>query len=98
MSVVEGQHREEYMGKGKAECEHSCRNTCAKLNEALQDELKKIEFYEAALVECDEPEIKKFIKEIAEEHRRLATRLSDRLSEIKAKSQVLDGVIASFEL
>ena len=85
------------MGKGKAECEHNCRNTCAKLNEALQDELKKVEFYEVAFAECDEPEIRKFIKETGEEHRRLATKLSDKLSEIRAKSQVLDGVIASFE-
>ena len=56
------------MGTDKGNCEHRCRNTCAMLNDALQDQKKKIAYYESMLDVCDDPTVKKFTNEMLETH------------------------------
>jgi rubrerythrin len=85
------------MTKEKNSCQHRCRNTCSMLHEALRDEAGKIAFYEQMLGECDDPAMRKFVKELVSIHNGLIEKIRDRLNEISATAEALDGVIASFE-
>ena len=85
------------MGLEKAHCQHACRNTCALLAEALKDEMNIVRHFETMLAECDEPGMRKFVKEMMESHSLMANRISEKLKEIKARAEVLDGVISSFD-
>lgn len=77
-------------------CLHACKNTCASLNEALRKEASAIRYYEGVLTECNNPEVSGFISELIEEKRKVVLRIIQKLNEIHARSQVIDGVIASF--
>ncbi len=79
------------------QCAHACRNTCAKLSDALHKEAELAHFYETLVGECDYPEINSFLREFSEEHRAFVTRLMGKLNEMKARSQMLDGIMASFD-
>lgn len=85
------------MGIGTTVCQHRCRNTCAMLSAAWQDEIKKIAYLEQMLKECDEPEMRKFVKELIYSHELLSNRITERLNVIKARAEVLDDIIESFE-
>jgi hypothetical protein len=85
------------MGTGKGDCEHRCRTTCAMLSDALQDERRRITYFEKMLVDCDDPAMRNFVKELIETHKLLVNRISERLNEIKANARVLDDIIEGFE-
>ena len=85
------------MGAEKTDCDHRCRNICAMLAEGLDDEKKRLAYYSKMVNECDEPETKKFARELLDAHTDLARRIAERLSIIKTKAQVLDEIIASYE-
>jgi len=85
------------MGIEKSKCEHRCRNTCAMLSEALQDETKKISYYETMLNDCDDPAMKHFVTEIIGVHTRLVKRITEKLSTIKSNAEVLDDIMTSYE-
>lgn len=85
------------MKKAEVNCIHACKNSCAMLNEALRKETELIRFHEAILEECSYPEIREFITEITEAKRDLVLRIIQKLNEMHARSQVIDGIISSFE-
>lgn len=78
-------------------CDHACRNTCKTLTDALQQETNLVRLYEQVISSCEDPEIRKFTRELAEEHGAAALRIMQKLNEFRARSQALDGVMASFE-
>jgi rubrerythrin len=77
-------------------CLHACRNTCAMLNEALRKETAVVRFYEGMLDECNFPEVKSFVAEFVDEKRKGILRIIQKLNEIHARSQSLDGIYSSF--
>ncbi len=77
-------------------CEHQCRNTCAMLNEALREETLMVRFYEGVLAQCDEPDVRSFVRTLTEERSAAVIRIMQKLNEIKARSQISDGIISSF--
>ena len=84
------------MNPDNLHCEHSCRNTCALLNDAMRQETAMIEFYEQMVEQCDYPDVEKFTREILEERSRTIIRMLQKLNELRARGQILDGVISSF--
>ena len=66
------------------------------LNEALRKEAAIVRFYEGMQDECNLPEVSSFITDIIEEKRKGILRIIQKLNEIHARSQVIDGVISSF--
>jgi hypothetical protein len=77
-------------------CQHTCKNTCASLNEALRKETSIIKYYESALAECNIPEVRIFLDELVEEKRKVILRLIQKLNEIHVRSQATDGITSSF--
>lgn len=77
-------------------CNHACRNMCSALNEALRAETKLMEFYQRMETECDYPDIHKFIHDIAEERRSSILRIVQKLNEMYARGEALDGIASSF--
>lgn len=84
------------MAKSDSVCQHACKNTCASLNEALRKETTMVKHYEAALSECNIPEVKSFINELIDEKRKVILRLIQKLNEIHVRSQAIDGIASSF--
>jgi hypothetical protein len=66
------------------------------LNEALRKEASLVRFYEGMLDECNLPEVRSFITNTIEEKRKAILRIIQKLNEIHARSQVIDGMISSF--
>lgn len=77
-------------------CQHSCRNTCAMLNEALRKETSLVMFYKSTLEECNIPEVKNFINDLVEEKSKIVLQIIQKLNEIHVRSQIMDGVATSF--
>ena len=77
-------------------CQRTCKNTCASLNEALRKETTIIKYYESALAECNIPEVRVFMDELVEEKRKVVLRLIQKLNEIHVRSQATDGIASSF--
>ncbi len=84
------------MTEKQINCQHTCRNTCAMLNEALRKETSLVMFYKGTLDECNMPEVKDFINEIVEEKSKLILQIIQKLNEIHVRSQIIDGVASSF--
>ncbi len=84
------------MKDNEVKCVHACKNTCAMLNEALRKEAAIVRFYEGMLDDCNLPEVRSFITETVEEKRKGILRIIQKLNEIHARSQVIDGMISSF--
>ncbi len=84
------------MKENEVKCVHACKNTCAMLNEALRKEAAIVRFYEGMLDDCNLPEVRSFITETVEEKRKGILRIIQKLNEIHARSQVIDGMISSF--
>jgi len=84
------------MKDSEINCMHTCRNTCAMLNEALRKEASIIRFYEALMEECNFPEVRSFLVDLVEEKRKGILRIIQKLNELHAHSQSLDGIISSF--
>ena len=77
-------------------CQHTCRNTCAMLNEALRKETSLVMFYKSTLEECNIPEVKNFINDLVEEKSKIILQIIQKLNEIHLRSQIMDGVVSSF--
>ncbi len=84
------------MNQTEVKCVHACKNTCAMLNEALRKEASIVRFYEGILEECNLPEVKSFITETIEGKREGILKIIQKLNEIQVRSQVVDGLISSF--
>jgi hypothetical protein len=77
-------------------CQHTCKNTCASLNEALRKETAIVKYYEGVLAECNMPDVKTFMDELIDEKRKVILRLIQKLNEIHVRSQASDGITSSF--
>jgi len=78
------------------ECTHACRNTCGLLNEAIREESDMVKLYEKMMSECDYPDVQAFVREVLEERSRTVIRMMQKLNELRARGQILDGVISSY--
>jgi hypothetical protein len=67
------------------------------LNEGLKRESTQIAYFEKMFKDCDEPDIKKFARELADEHKIVADRIVEKLNIIRSKAGVLDEIIDSYE-
>lgn len=84
------------MTDSELKCQHTCRNSCAMLNEALRKETATVRFYEEVFDECNSPEIKDFLGQIIDVRRSEILRMIQKLNEIHARSQSTDGIVSSF--
>jgi rubrerythrin len=98
--LPEQKNKNNLLGEVKMEdnmkCVRSCKNTCASLNEALRKEAALVRYYEGIVDECNIPEVKSFVQELVEQKRNDILRIVQKLNEIHARSQAIDGVISSF--
>jgi hypothetical protein len=84
------------MAEKQTNCQHTCKNTCAMLNEALRKETSMIMFYKSTLEECNMPEVVNFINDLVEEKSKNILQIVQKLNEIHVRSQIIDGVTSSF--
>jgi hypothetical protein len=89
--------KEQAMEPKSIECNHDCRITCKMLTEAMRKEAEMIHFYENLMIECDYPDVNSFIRELLEEKSRFVLRINQKLNEIRARGQVSDSIMSSFE-
>lgn len=84
------------MKEEEINCQHACRNSCAMLNEALRREAALVRFYEGILAECNFPEVRSFLFESVEQKRKSILAIIQKLNELHAHSQSLNGINSSF--
>ena len=82
---------------GSAKCSHDYRITCSMLTESLRKEAEMIQFYETLMTECDYPEVNSFVRELLEEKSSIVLHINQKLNEIRARGQISEGIISSFE-
>jgi rubrerythrin len=97
MPTVIEQWNQQLHGHSEVECSHDCRVTCRMLTEAMRQEKDMIHFYEELAAKCDYPDVQAFVRELLEEKSRIVLKINQKLNEIRARGQVSDGVISSFE-
>jgi hypothetical protein len=97
MPTVIEQWNEKAHGHSGVECGHDCRVTCRMLTEAMRQEKDMIHFYEELAATCDYPDVQAFVHELLEDKSRIVLKINQKLNEIRARGQVSDGVISSFE-
>ncbi|MBI4418778.1 MAG: hypothetical protein HY563_08370 [Ignavibacteriales bacterium] len=85
------------MDSREIHCEHACRETCAMLKKALRLEENLLEFYRQVHAECDYPDIQAFLTDLIDRHKTASDRVAEKLSEMRARGETLDGVMASFD-
>jgi rubrerythrin len=85
------------MDEENVKCAHACRNTCAMLSQALRDESDMVRFYEKLKAECDYPDVHDMLQELLEARSRSVLRINQKLNEMRARAEILDGVISSFD-
>jgi rubrerythrin len=66
------------------------------LNEALRRETASVRFYETVYDDCNAPEVKNFLGEIVDERRSHILKIIQKLNELHARSQAMDGITNSF--
>lgn len=85
------------MNENSVRCAHACRNTCAMLSEALRDESEMVSFYERLRHECNYPDVHEMLQELIEQRSRSVLMINQKLNELRARSEILDGVISSYD-
>jgi monomeric isocitrate dehydrogenase len=78
-------------------CEHTCRNTCSALTRALQYETSLVRLSEEIIQQCDDADIKEFMRDLARNSSESIIRIMQKMNEVQARTQILDGISASFE-
>jgi hemerythrin superfamily protein len=84
------------MKENVVNCQKTCRNTCAMLNEALRKETSIVMYYKETIEECNFPEVKNFLNDLVDEKSKLILQIIQKLNEIHVRSKVLDGISSSF--
>ena len=84
------------MKENVVNCQRTCRNTCAMLNEALRKETSIVMFYKETIEECNLPEVKNFLSDLVDDKSKLILQIIQKLNEIHVRSNVLDGITSSF--
>ena len=67
------------------------------LTAALAEETMTVRFYQSVLTQCDEPHVHGFVRSLVEERSASVIRIMQKLNEIKARSQTMDGVQSSYQ-
>jgi len=66
------------------------------LNEALRRETASVRFYETVYDDCNAPEVKNFLSEIVDERRAHILKIIQKMNELHARSQAMDGISNSY--
>ena len=69
------------MEQPQLRCDHECRYDCSLLTEALRRESELGKFYDQLLAQCDYPDVREFIAEIAEQRRESMSQIVSRINQ-----------------
>lgn len=64
------------------DCDHTCPRDCALLNEALCREEALGIFYDWVLAQCDYPDVRSFVEDLAKEQRASIRRLEAKINQL----------------
>jgi rubrerythrin len=85
------------MDEKNVKCEHACRHTCAMLRQALREESDMVRFYERLKAECDYPDVHDMLQDLLQSRSRSILLINQKLNELRARAEILNGVISSFD-
>ena len=85
------------MDESSVKCAHTCRNACAMLAEALREESAMVGFYERLRSECNYPDVNGILQDLIESRSKSALMINQKLNELRARSEIIDGVISSYD-
>ncbi|HTY38718.1 MAG TPA: hypothetical protein VMH23_16480 [Bacteroidota bacterium] len=85
------------MSELNVKCAHACRATCAMLSEALREESEMVRFYETLGKECNYPDVNAMVQELIESRSKSVLMINQKLNELRARAEIIDGVISSYD-
>ena len=85
------------MDESSVKCAHACRATCAMLAEALREESEMVGFYERLQSECNYPDVNAILQDLIESRSKSALMINQQLNELRARAEIIDGVISSYD-
>ena len=85
------------MDEKKFTCNHSCKNSCEALHEALASENKILQMYKDVVDDCSLLDVKEFIGKMIDQKRKVIYELLQKLQEMRVKSVVIDEIADSYE-
>jgi len=78
-------------------CEHTCRNTCTALTRALHYETSLVRLSEEIIQQCDDADIKEFMRDLARNSSEAVIRIMQKMNEVQARNQILNNIGESFD-
>jgi hypothetical protein len=84
------------MNEMNVKCAHACRATCAMLTDALREESEMVRFYQTLGSECNYPDVNAMLQELIESRSKSVLMINQKLNELRARSEVMDGIISSY--
>ncbi len=85
------------MDEMNVNCAHACRNTCAMLSEALREESAMVRFYQRLDTECTYPDVHDMLHDLIVARSKSVLMINQKLNELRARSEIIDGVISSYD-
>jgi hypothetical protein len=67
------------------------------LSEALREESGMVRFYERLRLECNYPDVHEMLQELIEARSKSVLMINQKLNELRARAEIMDGVISSFD-
>jgi rubrerythrin len=67
------------------------------LSQALREESDMVRFYEKLKAECDYPDVRDMLQDLLELRSRSVLLINQKLNELRARAEILNGVISSFD-
>jgi len=97
MNMTRLLRKDERMTTNDINCAHACKNTCSMLKKAMEREAEFSRYYEELQAVCDYPDVHSFLTDLSNRHRTMMEDIRQKLSQMEARGQILDGVISSFD-
>lgn len=78
--------------KKNIECKHNCKNVCGVLLNVLELETELEKIYSQSLLECNEPETKKFFSTLKTSRSEIIEQLTSKVNELRARGEIDDEI------
>ena len=78
-------------------CEHTCRNTCTALTQALHFETSLVRLSEEMIRQCNDADIQEFMRDLARNSSEAVIRIMQKMNEVQARTHILNNIGSSFE-
>lgn len=79
------------------ECQHTCKEVCTFLTEAVEMEKQLLTIYTQMKEKCEYPAVHEFVTELILSQQQRVNQIVRKIDELRVQNSVLDSICASFD-